>query len=188
MPTNYSADYWDKKYTIRRERIPKFLESMSDIILRAGKYLNVIRQCGKTLNNDEMDKIEYKVSETNYIEAINRAYTYASKTLLKVVLDEQDLIGRLRSVKHYFLLDKGDFIVTFFTLCEKEFNKNLNDVIPARLESLLDFALRLSSAVEDPYKDDLQAKLLTYNLQTQMLKILYTASMDHGKYCCNYFL
>lgn len=47
MPLDYSADYWLKKYTIRRERIPIFLESVSDIILRAGKYLNVIRQCGK---------------------------------------------------------------------------------------------------------------------------------------------
>lgn len=46
MPVDYSADYWDKKYLIRRERIPKFLEPVSDIILRAGKYLNVIRQCG----------------------------------------------------------------------------------------------------------------------------------------------
>lgn len=179
MPANYSADYWDKKYTIRRERIPKFLESISDIILRAGKYLNVIRQCGKTLNN-EMEKIEYKVEEKHYLDAIQRAYTFASKTLLKVVLEEQDLLGRLKSVKHYFLLDKGDFIVTFFTLCEKEFHKNLNDVIPARLESLLDLALRLSSAIDDPYKEDLQAKLLSYNVQTQMLKILRTDSVDTG--------
>lgn len=47
MPIDYSADYWEKKYSICRERIPKFLELVSDIILKAGKYLNVIRQCGK---------------------------------------------------------------------------------------------------------------------------------------------
>lgn len=46
LPMDYSADYWAKRYTIRRERIPKFLERVSDHILRAGKYLNVIRQCG----------------------------------------------------------------------------------------------------------------------------------------------
>lgn len=46
MPVDYSADYWEKKYAIRRERIPIFLECVADIILRAGKYLNVIRQCG----------------------------------------------------------------------------------------------------------------------------------------------
>jgi gamma-tubulin complex component 2 len=47
MPVDYSADYWDKKYSIEREKIPKFLESVADIILKAGKYLNVIRQCGE---------------------------------------------------------------------------------------------------------------------------------------------
>lgn len=55
MPVDYSADYWDKKYSIEREKIPKFLESVADIILKAGKYLNVIRQCGKIKhihNND----------------------------------------------------------------------------------------------------------------------------------------
>lgn len=46
MPVDYSADYWEKKYSICRERIPKFLELVSDIILKTGKYLNVIRQCG----------------------------------------------------------------------------------------------------------------------------------------------
>lgn len=47
LPLDYSADYWEKRYTIRRERIPIFLERVADVILRTGKYLNVIRQCGK---------------------------------------------------------------------------------------------------------------------------------------------
>lgn len=47
LPLDYSADYWEKRYTIRRERIPVFLERVADVILRTGKYLNVIRQCGK---------------------------------------------------------------------------------------------------------------------------------------------
>lgn len=33
---------------ICRERVPTFLEKISDVILRTGKYLNVIRQCGKS--------------------------------------------------------------------------------------------------------------------------------------------
>lgn len=47
LPMDYSADYWVKRYAIRRERIPIFLERVADVILRTGKYLNVIRQCGK---------------------------------------------------------------------------------------------------------------------------------------------
>ncbi|XP_076274198.1 gamma-tubulin complex component 2-like isoform X2 [Rhynchophorus ferrugineus] len=171
MPVDYSADYWDKKYCIRRDRIPKFLEPVADIILKAGKYLNVIRQCGKPVRT-KIHPIEYKIEEKHYIEAIEKAYMFASKTLLDLVVREKDLIGRLKSVKHYFLLDKGDFIVTFLTLCEKELNKTIVDVIQGRLESLMDLALRLSSSVNDPYKDDLKTELLPFNLQFQMFKIL----------------
>ncbi|KAF5289920.1 hypothetical protein FQA39_LY14929 [Lamprigera yunnana] len=177
MPVDYSADYWDKKYTIRRERIPTFLESVADIILRAGKYLNVIRQCGKPVNNI-IEIIEYKIEQRNYIDAIEKAYKFASKTLLDLVVKEKDLVGRLKSVKHYFLLDQGDFIVTLLTLCEKELNKDVADVNQGRLESLLDLALRLSSSNNDPYKEDLGTELLPYDLQYQMLKILTIISTE----------
>ncbi|KAJ3659485.1 hypothetical protein Zmor_011173 [Zophobas morio] len=171
MPVDYSADYWDKKYSIEREKIPKFLESVADIILKAGKYLNVIRQCGKPVKN-KVRPILYKIEEKHYIEAIENAYKFASQILLDLVLKEKDLLGRLKSVKHYFLLDQGDFIVTFLTLCEKELSKDVGDVIQGRIESLMDLALRLSSAVNDRYKDDLRTELLPYDLQFQMLKIL----------------
>jgi gamma-tubulin complex component 2 len=171
MPVDYSADYWDKKYSIEREKIPKFLESVADIILKAGKYLNVIRQCGKPVKN-KIRPILYKIEEKHYIEAIENAYKFASQTLLDLVVKEKDLLGRLKSVKHYFLLDQGDFIVAFLTLCEKELSKDVGDVIQGRIESLMDLALRLSSAISDPYKDDLRTELLPYDLQFQMLKIL----------------
>lgn len=129
-----------------------------------------------------MQKIEYRTDEKQYIRAIEKAYTYASQTLLDLVLREEDLIGRLKSVKHYFLLDQGDLIVTFLTLCEKELNKDVDDVIKGRLESLLDLALRLSSAVSDPYKEDLRTELLPYDLQLQMCKILsIQTSEEQGK-------
>lgn len=113
---------------------------------------------------------------------------FASQTLLDLVIKEKDLIGRLKSVKHYFLLDKGDFIVTFLTLCEKELNKVVVDVIQGRLESLMDLALRLSSSVNDPYKDDLKTELLPFNLQYQMFKILrILTNSEQGEHRISYF-
>lgn len=47
LPVDYSADYWEKRYCVQRDRVPKFLEKFTDIILRTGKYLNVISQCGE---------------------------------------------------------------------------------------------------------------------------------------------
>ncbi len=75
-------------------------------------------------------------------------------------------------MKHYFLLDQGDFIVQFMDLCETELLQNVNNVEPARLESLLELALRTSGANTDPYKDNVGVELLPYDLIFQMCKIL----------------
>jgi gamma-tubulin complex component 2 len=44
--------------------------------------------------------------------------------------------------------------------------------MPSRLESLLELALRTSTANADPFKDDLGLELLSYDLTTQMVRIL----------------
>ena len=61
-----------------------------------------------------------------------------------------------RSIKHYFLLDKGDFIVQFMDMTEEEMKQDIETLLPTRLESLLELALRTSTANADPYKDDLK--------------------------------
>lgn len=40
-------DYWEKRYTPVASNIPSFLQPHANVILRTGKYLNVIRQSGK---------------------------------------------------------------------------------------------------------------------------------------------
>ncbi|MGH0141861.1 UNVERIFIED_CONTAM: hypothetical protein FKN15_074997 [Acipenser sinensis] len=62
-----------------------------------------------------------------------------------------------RSIKHYFLMDQGDFFVSFMDLTEEELKKPVDDIIPTRLEALLELALRMSTANTDPFKDDLKA-------------------------------
>jgi gamma-tubulin complex component 2 len=47
LSEDYNDAYWEQHYTICRERIPVFLEQVADKILNTGKYLNVIRLCGK---------------------------------------------------------------------------------------------------------------------------------------------
>ncbi|XP_054729758.1 gamma-tubulin complex component 2 homolog isoform X1 [Anastrepha obliqua] len=172
LPEHYSADYWEKRYTIRRERIPCFLEKVSDIILCTGKYLNVIRQCGKKVTPPQSMNLQFSPTNQNYINVIQNAYRFASKNLLEVLLKENDLMGHLMSVKRYLLLHQGDFITQFMDACEDELTKNVDKVLPMTLENLLGLTLRLSSAKHDPYKDDVHCELLTYDLVTQMSKIM----------------
>ncbi|XP_004536680.1 gamma-tubulin complex component 2 homolog isoform X2 [Ceratitis capitata] len=172
LPEHYSADYWEKRYTIRRERIPCFLEKVSDIILRTGKYLNVIRQCGKKVTPPQIMNLQFSPTNQNHINVIQNAYQFASKNLLEVLLKENELMGHLMSVKRYLLLHQGDFITQFMDACEEELAKNVDKVLPMTLENLLGLTLRLSSAKHDPYKDDVHCELLTYDLVTQMSKIM----------------
>ncbi|XP_076348938.1 gamma-tubulin complex component 2-like isoform X2 [Tachypleus tridentatus] len=182
LPVDYSDDYWEKRYTIRRERIPTFLGRIADMILRTGKYLNVIRQCGNDIKFPDAEHIVYTVTERQYVEKIETAYKFASKKLLDLLMEGSDLMGRLRSVKHYFLMDQGDFIVQFLDMAEEELVKDIDDIMPTRLESLLELALRTSVVNSDKYKDDIRVELLPYDLLSQMFKILMITSNDQKDY------
>ena len=48
----------------------------------------------------------------------------------------------------------------------------MNDILPSRLESLLELALRTSLADSDPYKDNLKSLLVPYDLITQLFYIM----------------
>ncbi|EDW66093.1 gamma-tubulin complex component 2 homolog isoform X1 [Drosophila virilis] len=172
LPEHYSDDYWEKRYTVRTECIPTFLEKYADKILRTGKYLNVIRQCGKRVMPTQQMNLEFDPTSELHVHVINDAYYFAARMLLDVLLTENDLMGHLQSVKRYLLLNQGDFTMQFMDACEDELAKNVDLVLPMTLENLLGLTLRLSSARSDPYKDDLHCELLTYDLVTQMSKIM----------------
>ncbi|XP_047134835.2 gamma-tubulin complex component 2 [Hydra vulgaris] len=173
---DFNDQYWEQHYTIERERIPKFLERVAEKILRTGKYLNVIRQCGLSINCPHAREIVYCLRERDYVEHIEKAYDYASYTLLDMLMTEKKLLQRLQSIKHYFLLDQGDFFVGFMDLAEDELKKKMDDIVPTRLEALLELAVRTSTANSDPFKDDLKCDLLPYDLISQLFRILSVTS------------
>jgi gamma-tubulin complex component 2 len=138
----YTDDYWEKRYIICPDKIPRFLDNLADIILRTGKYLNVIRECGKNITQAPTETLKFSHTDHNYVQFINTAYNFASESLLKLFMNENDLLGRLLSVKRYFLLEQGDFIIQFMDACEQELSKKVDEVLPMRLENLLELTLR----------------------------------------------
>ncbi len=173
---NFSL-YWENRYEVIRSRIPIFLERHSDIIMKTGKYLSVIRQCGRKISRPySPETLIYTTEERIYIESIETAYKFASKELLHLLVDESDLIGRLKSIKHYFFMDMGDFIVQFMDLAGDELEKEIDDIAPNRLDSLLELSLRTSLMNSDPYKDDVRIELLPESLHSQMSHILNIGS------------
>lgn len=61
LKEDFNDAYWEMRYTIREVAVPSFLEPLKHKILVAGKYLNVVRECGITIlgpqdtNVDEVD-------------------------------------------------------------------------------------------------------------------------------------
>ncbi|KAK2180083.1 hypothetical protein NP493_457g05005 [Ridgeia piscesae] len=172
LQEDYNDAYWELHYTICREQIPIFLERMADKILNTGKYLNVVRECGCDVKCPCAEEIVYSIKERQYYDQIEKAYNFASRLLLDLLMEEKELRARFRSIKHYFLLDQGDFVVQFMDMAEDELRKTMDHITPTRLETLLELALRTSTANVDPFKDDLRVELLSYDLVTQLFKIL----------------
>ena len=172
LPTEYNDDYWEKRYCLRMDKVPAFLSRYADTILRTGKYLNVIQQCDKTARWPDIIPLQYLHNPEHYQPVLLKAHQFASTTLLQLLLNDRDLIGHLKSVKKYFLMEQGDFINQFLDICESELSQPVDCVEPARLESLLEMAARTSTANFDQYKDNLCVALLPYDLEFQVILFL----------------
>ncbi|KAA6401517.1 MAG: putative Gamma-tubulin complex component 2 [Streblomastix strix] len=103
------------------------------------------RRIGKMLSDDRREKFEYKKPDDSFQQIITNAYTFASQELLRIVLLEENLIDRLRSIKSTFLFAGGDFFVHFMDLAEKELQQKVPLVCMPRIGTFLDLALRSSS-------------------------------------------
>jgi len=62
----------------------------------AGKYLNVVRECGWDVTCLEAKEVLYTLKERDYVEQIEKAYNCASKVLLNFLMEEKELVPHLR--------------------------------------------------------------------------------------------
>ncbi|PPR05252.1 hypothetical protein CVT24_008278, partial [Panaeolus cyanescens] len=171
LEMDYTDEYWEKRYTLRDGSIsagstkrhqagippprtpggrlpggaciPPLLESWKHKILLAGKYLNVIRECGiETPRNQKFaDDEELSMDDERFYQYIEEAYSHANKTLLQLLLKDQQLIPRLRSLKRYFFLSQSSFLTHFLDLASTELRKTAKSASVVKLQSLLDVVL-----------------------------------------------
>ncbi|KAL8135041.1 hypothetical protein AgCh_009892 [Apium graveolens] len=175
LPQDYDAKYWRQRYSLKDE-IPSFLASAAETILTTGKYLNVMRECGHTIQvpMSENTKLMSSGSSHHYLECIKAAYEFSSSELLNLIKEKYDLMGKLRSIKHYLLLDQGDFLVHFMDIARDELIKRPDEISVEKLQSLLELALRTTAAAADPFHEDLTCCVE----KTTLLKRLSTLK-DH---------
>ncbi|OQS06534.1 gamma-tubulin complex component [Thraustotheca clavata] len=162
------SKYWEQRYTLRETHVPSYLTRVAMKVLTTGKYLNVFRTCGRHVNCPFAATIPHADSARRFDELVEKAHAYASKLLVDLLMQEHDLMNRLRSIKHYFLMDQGDFFVDFMDAAEPELNLRADKLLASRLETLLHLSLQTSTCASDPYKDDLLCVLSPHDLISQM--------------------
>lgn len=139
--------------------VPLFLDEAKDSILMTGKYLNAIRECGRPVERPLPPDVHIEYSNGGFMHSIQLAFATSSQALLRLLQHDLGLNNTLAALKHYFLLDKGDLLVSFLDNAEEELSKPASEVSVIRLQSLLDLAVRNSSAASDPITEKLECFL-----------------------------
>ena len=180
LEEDYTDEYWEKRYTIRDNDIPPQLEGVKDKVLLAGKYLNVVRECGGIDVTKEVKDVPKTFDDPRFLDNVNGAYAHANSSLLNLLLTTHGLSDRLRSMKHYFFLNRSDFFTYFLDLSASELKKPWRLVNVNKLQSLLDLALRQPGtiAAQDPFKEDVKVQMNNVGLTQLVMRVVNVKGFD----------
>jgi gamma-tubulin complex component 2 len=183
LEEDYTDEYWERRYTIRDQDVPPQLEPVKDKVLLAGKYLNVVRECGGVDVSKEVMDIPRTFDDNRFLDNVNSAYAHANESLLELLLTTHELPARLRSLKHYFFLDRSDFFTYFLELGNSELRKPVKAVNTSKLQSLLDLVLRQpgSVAAQDPFKEDIKVEMNEISLTNSLTRVVNISGIEQGE-------
>ncbi|KAF8534310.1 gamma-tubulin complex component protein [Trichophaea hybrida] len=182
LEEDYTDEYWEKRYTVRLDDVPPQLEAVKDKVLLAGKYLNVVRECGGVDVSKEMVDIPRTFEDIKFLDNVNSAYAHANTSLLELLLTTHALPARLKSLKHYFFLDRADFFQYFLDISNAELSKPAKKINIGKLQSLFDLALRQpgSIAASDPFKEDVKVRMNEVDLTKWLMRVVSVSGMDEN--------
>lgn len=180
LEEDYTDEYWEKRYTIREHEVPPQLKSVQDKVLLAGKYLNVVRECGGVDVSKEVKDVPKTLDDPRFLDNVNSAYTYANASLLNLLVTKNSLTTRFRSLKHYFFLDRSDFFSYFLELGASELRKPARAVNEGKLQSLLDIVLRQPGSVAalDPFKEDVKVRMNKIGLTKWLMQVVNVSGVN----------
>jgi len=112
------------------------------------------------------------MDDEKFYKFIEDAYSHANQTLLQLLLKDQQLIPRLRSLKRYFFLSQSSFLTHLLDLASTELRKSSKSASSAKLQSLLDVALNNDAGADDIYREDLKVTMADSGLYDFLLKVV----------------
>lgn len=183
LEQDYTDDYWERRYTIRERDIPPQLQGVKDKVLLAGKYLNVVRECGGVDVSKVAQDVPKSFDDARFLDNVNNAYAHANESLMKLLLTTHALPARLRSLKHYFFLDPSDYFTYFMELSASELRKPVKSVNIVKLQSLLDLVLRQPGSIVslDPFKEDIHIEMNEVPLISMLQRVVNITGIEQGE-------
>ena len=183
LEQDYTDEYWERRYTIRDNDVPPQLESVKDKVLLAGKYLNVVRECGGVDVSKGVADVPTSFDDGRFLENVNNAYAHANESLMQLLLTAHALPARLQSLKHYFFLDPSDYFSYFLELGTSELRKPVRAVNTGKLQSLLDLVLRQPGSIVslDPFKEDVKVEMNEIPLTKSLQRVVNITGIEQGE-------
>ncbi|KAL2315838.1 Spindle pole body component alp4 [Schizosaccharomyces pombe] len=192
LDEDYTDEYWEKRYVIREDQVPPQLLDLQNKVLFAGKYLNVVLECRKGVNNlaslnakdDTQNQLLWPSTfdADNFTLNIMNAYVYANESLLQLLQSSQSLYAHLYSLKHYFFLDQSDFFTTFLDNAQHELRKPAKYISITKLQSQLDLAFRQPGTITatDPHKEYVTVEVNQTSLIDWLMHIVSISGLEEG--------
>ncbi|KAK3390494.1 Spc98 family-domain-containing protein [Podospora didyma] len=183
LEQDYTDEYWERRYTIRDHDVPPQLEGVKDKVLLAGKYLNVVRECGGVDVSLQVRDVPTSFDDNRFLDNVNNAYAHANESLMQLLLTTHALPARLRSLKHYFFLDPSDYFSYFLELGSSELRKPVKSVNTGKLQSLLDLVLRQPGSIVslDPFKEDVKVEMNEITLTKSLQRVVNITGIEQGE-------
>eukprot|EP00474_Spongospora_subterranea_P005906 CRZ06364.1 hypothetical protein [Spongospora subterranea] len=158
---------WSDQFVLRPERVPTCItEALAQRIYNLGRSVGFIRRFGdrpKWALKDNGNAVDIVYCDGIKLEGtIDRLAQAIHKRLVRVVLDQHRVVDHLRAAKDYLLMGQGDFVQSLMDLVFVELSRPAADISRHHLTSLLDSAIRSSTAQYDlqPCVQRLQVRLL----------------------------
>ena len=183
LEQDYTDEYWERRYTIRDHDVPPQLEGVKEKVLLAGKYLNVVRECGGVDVSLQVKDVPTSFDDNRFLDNVNNAYAHANESLMQLLLTAHALPARLQSLKHYFFLDPSDYFSYFLELGSSELRKPVKSVNTGKLQSLLDLVLRQPGSIValDPFKEDVKVEMNEITLTKSLQRVVNITGIEQGE-------
>ncbi|KAL2259561.1 hypothetical protein VTK26DRAFT_6724 [Humicola hyalothermophila] len=183
LEQDYTDEYWERRYTIRDDAVPPQLEPVKDKVLLAGKYLNVVRECGGVDVSQPAVDVPTTFDDHRFLDNVNNAYAHANESLMRLLVQGHNLAARLQSMKHYFFLDPSDYFTHFLEISSSELRKPVKMINLPKLQSLLDLVLRHPGTIVslDPFKEDVKVEMNEIPLTKSLQRVVNITGIEQGE-------